>query len=113
MAEQLEADALIVGAGLAGGLIAAQLAQAGARVLVLEAGPSVDRSTALETFMQRPNDLKGLPEAPYPEVPYAPKPSTLDPKHYFIQQGPDLFKSGYERQVGGTTWHWLGTAMRL
>ena len=27
--------------------------------------------------------------------------------------GPILFRSTYLRQVGGTTWHWLGTALRL
>jgi choline dehydrogenase-like flavoprotein len=26
--------------------------------------------------------------------------------------GSDLFRSTYQRQVGGTTWHWLGTALR-
>lgn len=30
-----------------------------------------------------------------------------------MQQGPELFQSTYERRVGGTTWHWLGTALRL
>ena len=32
---------------------------------------------------------------------------------YFIQDGPDPFGSTYERIVGGTTWHWLGTTPRL
>ena len=54
-----------------------------------------------------------MPDGPYPEVAYAPKPKTIDPRHYLVQNGPELFLSGYERQVGGTTWHWLGTSMRL
>ena len=32
---------------------------------------------------------------------------------YFIQDGPDPFGSTYERIVGGTTWHWLGSCPRL
>jgi glucose dehydrogenase len=31
---------------------------------------------------------------------------------YYVQEGPVLFKSTYERRVGGTTWHWLGTTLR-
>lgn len=110
---QHHADVVIIGAGLAGGLVAARLAAAGAKVLVLESGPNRDRSAALQTFQRLGNDSKGLPDGPYPQVPYAPKPSTIDPKNYLVQQGPDLFKSNYERQVGGTTWHWLGSSFRL
>jgi glucose dehydrogenase len=109
----LQADVVIVGAGLAGGLVASQLVQSGVRVLVLESGPAIDRSKALQTFFELDNGVKGIPDGPYPEVAYAPKPYTLDPDHYLVQRGPDKFLSGYERQVGGTTWHWLGTAMRL
>ena len=78
---------------------------------MIEAGPRVDRSKAV---LQQQNSLvRDIPEAPYPEVAYAPKPSTLDPKHYLVQKGPEDFGSTYERLVGGTTWHWLGTSLRL
>src|SRR6185295_12510873 len=32
---------------------------------------------------------------------------------YLIQKGPLPFSSTYERVAGGTTWHWLGTSLRL
>jgi choline dehydrogenase-like flavoprotein len=86
------------------------LARAGATVLILEAGPRVDRAQAVETYRRA---VAKTPESPYPDVPYAPRPTVLDLKGYYVQDGPDLFKSTYERRVGGTTWHWLGTAMRL
>ena len=53
------------------------------------------------------------PESAYPELPYAPSPATADLHAYYAQSGPDPFSSTYERRVGGTTWHWLGTALRL
>ena len=113
MSHDFEADVVIVGAGLAGALTAARLSEVGLSVLMLEAGPSRKRGDALQVFEQAANSLKTLPEIPYPEAEYAPKPATLDPNHYFIQNGPEPFQSGYERQVGGTTWHWLGTTLRL
>src|SRR6185436_3149798 len=32
---------------------------------------------------------------------------------YYVQVGPQKFSSTYLRQVGGTTWHWLGTCLRF
>lgn len=107
----LEADVAVIGAGIAGALIAWRLASAGARVVIIDSGPVVDRAKGIAQALSR--SPTGIPEAASPVVEWAPKPSTLDPHSYFVQTGPDLFKSGYERQVGGTTWHWLGTAIRL
>jgi choline dehydrogenase-like flavoprotein len=107
LAEQ--SDVLIVGAGVAGALIAYSLAGAGARVTVVEAGPQVDRGVALNRLERA---AIRVPEAPYEMAPYAESPTTI--KDTYIQQdGPDPFRSTYLRLVGGTTWHWLGTALRL
>ena len=107
--EEHSADVIIVGAGVAGLLATWKLAQAGVKVLVLEAGPPVNRIEAVERY--RSATIK-TPESPYPSVPYAPRPSIADLEDYYVQVGPTLFKSNYERRVGGTTWHWLGTTLR-
>jgi len=44
------ADIVVIGAGVAGTLVAWRLAQGGAKVLVLEAGPPVDRAGATQRF---------------------------------------------------------------
>jgi choline dehydrogenase-like flavoprotein len=90
-------------------LAAYKLAQAGAKVLVLEAGPSINRAEALERYRSA---VAKTPESPYPDSFYAPRPTVLNLEEYYVQEGPTLFKSTYERSVGGTTWHWLGTTLR-
>lgn len=104
------ADIVIAGSGVAGSLTAARLATAGLKVLILEAGPRVRRPVALAQYRDA---LIKIPEAPYPDTPYAPRPKSDDPDHYFLQDGPDKFGGTYLRQVGGTTWHWLGTTLRF
>src|SRR5205085_10712318 len=52
------------------------------------------------------------PEPPYETGQHAESPATINDT-YIRQDGPDLFRSTYLRVVGGTTWHWLGTALRL
>jgi len=107
LAEQ--SDVLIVGSGVAGALIAWSLARAGARVTVVEAGPEVDRGAALARLERA---AIRVPEAPYESAPYAESPATIKDT-YIRQDGPEPFRSTYLRVVGGTTWHWLGTALRL
>ncbi|MCA9858821.1 MAG: GMC family oxidoreductase [Thermomicrobiales bacterium] len=106
-----DCDVAIVGSGVAGALIGWQLAQSGAKVIILEAGPPMDRSTGVSRAFA--SAIPSLPEAAYPNSPWAPTPSSLNPQSYYVQTGPDMFASNYERLVGGTTWHWLGTAIRL
>ena len=106
----IDADVVIVGAGVAGALLAKRLAEAKARVAVLEAGPRIDRAEALRRFAAAPIRT---PESPYAAAPDADHPVSLDVDHWYRQAGPDKFKSTYLKAVGGTTWHWLGTCLRF
>ncbi len=108
--QEHRSDVVIVGSGVAGALTAARLAKAGAKVLILEAGPRVERAQAL---WQYENALIKIPESPYPNAPYARHPLEGGLDDYLVQAGPEKFASSYLRQVGGTTWHWLGTAIRM
>ncbi len=103
----LEADVAVVGSGVAGALVAWQLASTGLKVLVLEGGPPINRRQAVERFRRAPHG--GL-DAPYPVEPVA---VAGQFNRHYLQAGPDLFTGTYLRLLGGTTWHWLGTAMRL
>ncbi|MEO1191145.1 MAG: GMC family oxidoreductase [Pseudomonadota bacterium] len=109
MTEVVDCDVAVIGAGVAGALPAAALADE-ARVVILEAGPRIDRQETLERFWQAPVKL---PEVPYPGSKIYPHPVTGDPDVWYVQEGPEVFQSTYLRAVGGTTWHWLGTALRF
>jgi choline dehydrogenase-like flavoprotein len=106
----MDAEVVIVGAGIAGALVAERLAKAGVKVLILEAGPDIDRGEAVVQFY---NALVKVPECAYPQTAYAPHPRSDNLDFYYVQTGPQKFASTYVRQVGGTTWHWLGTCLRL
>ena len=110
MSTSLSADVLIVGSGVAGALVAAKLAASGVKVCIMEAGAPVNRAEAVQTYWKA---LIKVPESAYPPVPQAMHPLTHEPKGWYQQSGPDLFKSTYLKLVGGTTWHWLGTCLRL
>ncbi len=98
-------DVVIVGAGVAGALIGARLAQAGVKVVFVEAGPRTDRDSAVNRYRAG--------SYPYESPEWAPQPTVSDLDYYYVQTGPEKFGSDYERRVGGTTWHWLGNCPRL
>lgn len=110
MNTSLTADVLIVGSGVAGALVAARLAANGVKVCIMEAGAPVQRAEAVQTYWKA---LVKVPESAYPPVPQSMHPLTHEPTGWYQQSGPDEFKSTYLKLVGGTTWHWLGTCLRL
>ena len=118
-------DVVIVGAGVAGALIAKRLSRAGLKVLLLEAGADttrryVDYAAHLERFHAATS--KGA-ESPWPSVEGAPQPDGGDLPHaddplpsdkgYFVQRGPHIYGSTYTRTFGGSTLHWLGVSLRM
>ena len=109
-AAEIQADVIIVGAGVAGALVAERLARHGVAVAILEAGGRVDRGAAASRYLESP--IKTL-ESPYGIGADADHPLSGDPAHWYRQAGPDRFKSTYLKLVGGTTWHWLGTCLRF
>ena len=104
----LSADVIVIGAGAVGSMMAWQLAMQGAQVLLLEAGPRIDRAAAVQHFYASP--VKG-PNSPYPNQDYAPHP--MHASDYMVQAGPDVFGGSFLRAVGGTSWHWTGFATRF
>jgi glucose dehydrogenase len=128
-------DAVIVGAGVSGAMIAWQLGLAGKRVLILESGEGLPANT--NNYLQRFYlTTAKVPESPYPPdlmVPpggtglanpgnlNAPRPTVLtlggnwqDPTQAYLDQSGKLpFASTYERVAGGTMRHWLGTSLRF
>lgn len=123
--DEARCDVVIVGAGIAGGILAKQLVAAGRSVMILEGG--ADGGEDWETYRAYLDQyylaLAKTPNSPYPSLATLPSPSVLDitpvrgtepdTNGYFVQQGPMPFGSNYLRAYGGTTLHWLGTSLRM
>ena len=118
-------DAVIVGAGVSGAIIAARLSEAGKRVLVLEAGPAEDLTLRgyegyLDRFYSAANKDN---QSPYPAGPNAPMPRGTDVRRiapgaadsstYLVQSGPFATDTTYTRVLGGTTMHWEAKTPRM
>ena len=107
-------DAVIVGAGIAGVIVAKQLTEQGKRVLILEAGTG--KGLTLEGFQSHVETFYGAVDknanAPYPVNPNALSP-TDGANHYFEEQGALPLSGSYTRVLGGTTMHWEGKTIRM
>ncbi len=123
-ASEIVYDAVIVGAGISGAIIANELARAGKHVLMLEAGVGEDKTLAgYETYLQQfyKTAIKDN-QSPYPQNADAPWPrgdlrkmipGQPDTANYMVQTGPFMTDTGYTRVLGGTTMHWEAKTPRL
>jgi choline dehydrogenase-like flavoprotein len=111
-------DVAVAGAGIAGALLASQLSRAGVRVALIDVGDRMyfdpvsgadQRDELVVRFMNAP--VKTTNSA-FPNPPTAPSPDEGSLNAYYVQRGPAPFQSTYLRMVGGTSYHWLGTALR-
>lgn len=104
-------DAIVIGAGVCGAISAWKLAEAGYRVLTLEAGPGAsDRMAIVGNYAA---DIgHGSPYKDKGGDVFAPTEDTM-PGGYYVDAGPRRFKSSYVRRAGGSTWHFLGNAPRF
>ena len=128
-------DVVIVGAGVAGSILAKELARANKSVLLLEAGRATSirpegYASYVETFYEA---LAKTPNSPFPQNSAAPSPSVLFQQRprpgnpitggYQVYKyrkpctGPAQsglpFMSTFTRTLGGTTLHFLGTCIRM
>jgi choline dehydrogenase-like flavoprotein len=118
-------DAVVVGAGISGSIIANELSKAGKRVLVLEAGPGEDVTLAgYEAYVERFYGTWAKDnQSPYPRNANAPMPRSTDARKirpgqpdasaYLVQNGPFSSDTTYTRVLSGTTMHWEGKVPRM
>lgn len=118
-------DAVILGSGVSGALIALRLGQAGHRVLVIEAGSGDDVTVAeYDRSVQRfYGAVSKDNNAAYANPRNAPMPRDYDTvklqggavndRGYLVQKGPLEIDSTYARVLGGTTRHWEAKALRM
>ncbi|MFG2525326.1 GMC oxidoreductase [Streptomyces sp. NPDC048527] len=113
-------DVIVVGAGIAGSLVARKLGECGRRVLVLEAGvrdadPERGHREALERYFAASAKVPGSALAPNPAAPW---PEVTDlgggpGDGHLVQRGRLPYASGYVRANGGTGTVWTGLTPRM
>ncbi|MFO7925679.1 MAG: GMC family oxidoreductase [Halobacteriota archaeon] len=98
------ADVCVVGAGVAGGLLAHSLATAGLDVVVLEAGPRFEFGSRIERMERalRPDSVQSVWDMGGERDAF----TSSGPQHYTLNQR-------RVKGVGGTTLHWAGYTPRL
>ncbi|WP_165226243.1 GMC family oxidoreductase [Aquisphaera insulae] len=110
-------DVVVIGAGVCGAIAAWRLARAGARVLMLEAGPAdSDRTAMVGRFAAALPRQTGSPYADPDVERFAPTEDNhagTSDGAYYDQRGTVRFQSTYVRRAGGSTWHFLGNMPRF
>ena len=84
------ADVVVIGSGVAGALVASRVARKGATVIIMEAGPRVDRAASVRRFQ---NASAKTPESAYEQAAFTPHPESDKPYAFYAQKGPHPFNS--------------------
>lgn len=107
---ELRADVAVIGSGVAGALSAWTLAKKGLKVVIVEAGPRIERDTIVRAFTESHEfDFS----SGFPNPAHAPRPDWNIKDPIIELAGPEKTMPEYLRVVGGTTWHWNAAAIRL
>lgn len=108
-------DAVIVGSGVAGAIVAKQLSEQGKTVLILEAGTA--EGLTIEGFQGYVENFYSAVvkhgNSPYPLNLNALSPTDDIEPRYFEEKGPLPLSGSYTRIFGGTTMHWEGKTLRM
>lgn len=107
---ELKADVAVIGSGVAGALCAWTLAQRGMKVVIVEAGPRIERAAIVQAFTQS-HDFDF--SSGFPNPAWAPRPDWNSFTPGIELSGPEKTMPEYLRVVGGTTWHWNAAAIRM
>lgn len=112
-----EFDFVVVGSGAAGGVVVSELAAAGFRVCLLEAGRNYTPAMETPMFMTAENaPLRGVPT---PDKPGGFYDATVDGgwnvegEPYSVSEGSDPFQWWRPRMLGGRSNHWGRVALRF
>lgn len=107
----IEYDLVVIGAGVAGSLLAyrAKKANPQLNILLMDAGPKLDRAQLVERFRHSPRDDS---MSPYPKSMAVPQADPVAQSQY-LNATAHPYGMAYIRAVGGTTWHWGGVSWRF
>ncbi len=106
-------DAVIVGSGVAGAIVAKELSQQGKKVLIIEAteGKGLNLKEFQSYIDAYYSSVAKDDNSPYPKNPNVLSP--LDYNDYFVEKGPMPLAGSYTRVMGGTTLHWEAKTPRM
>lgn len=107
-------DVVIVGAGVAGAIVAKQLSDQGKSVLIIEAGTNEGLTNeGFQGYVEKfYSSVAKHSNSPYPSNPNALSP-TDGINGYFEEKGPLPISGSYTRVAGGATMHWEGKTLRM
>jgi len=125
LAEDQGYDAIVIGSGISGAIIASELACQNKRVLVVEACPDTNKTfdgyTSFLTHFF--NAAAKDNQSPFPIFANAPMPRGSELRKlargqtnggsYIVQSGPYVTDTVYSRVFGGTTMHWEAKTPRM